>query len=252
MDAAWERFKAAPPSTWTTLFETEAKTLTPLLGQTGFKAWKGQALQPWHDLWQTEMAGVGTAMPSMTFSEWLAKPANRTKVKPQELLPFFRQPINETRGTFDMHDPVAVKRVLDAFALARGGPGDALLEFWRMSILTGPHTHIVNTASNVLNSAYHLLPRRGVEAAINIASFPTSSASRCGRRMRWCVTSARRRGTASSRPWPSASATRWHRGPRRPRWMSGATRSPPTGATRSPAATRRIGCGTRSIRSMSR
>jgi len=43
------------------------------------------------------------------------------------------------------------------------------MEFWRMSILTGPQTHLVNMGSNVLHAAYHALPRRAVEAAANTA-----------------------------------------------------------------------------------
>ena len=78
-----------------------------------------------------------------------------------------RDPIDERTGTFDIHDPVAVKRVMDAFAVARGGKMDALMEFWRMSILTGPQTHVVNISSNAMYSAYNLLPRRAAEATIN-------------------------------------------------------------------------------------
>jgi N12 class adenine-specific DNA methylase len=78
-----------------------------------------------------------------------------------------REPINETTGTFDLNDPKAVKAVMDAFALARGTKLDALMEFWRMSILSGPQTHIVNAASNMINSAYNLLPRRAAEATVN-------------------------------------------------------------------------------------
>lgn len=76
-------------------------------------------------------------------------------------------PINETTGTFDIHDPLSVRRVIDAFALARGTKADAMMEFWKASILTGPQTHIVNTTSNLLNAAYHALPKRASEALIN-------------------------------------------------------------------------------------
>lgn len=70
-------------------------------------------------------------------------------------------------GTFDLNDPIQVKAVLDAFALARGSKMDALMEYWRASILTGPQTHIVNIGSNLINAAYNLLPKRAAEAAIN-------------------------------------------------------------------------------------
>ena len=78
-----------------------------------------------------------------------------------------RDPIDERTGSFDLNDPVSVKAVMDAFAIARGGKMDALMEFWRMSILTGPQTHVVNLGSNTLHAAYNLLPRRAVEATIN-------------------------------------------------------------------------------------
>jgi hypothetical protein len=78
-----------------------------------------------------------------------------------------KAPILETTGTFDLNDPVSVKAVMDAFAHARGSKMDALMEFWRMSILTGPQTHIVNVGSNTLHAAYHLIPKRGAEALIN-------------------------------------------------------------------------------------
>lgn len=78
-----------------------------------------------------------------------------------------RPPIDERTGTFDLNDPVSVKAVMDAFAHARGSKMDALMEFWRMSILTGPQTHIVNVGSNTLHAAYHLIPKRGAEALIN-------------------------------------------------------------------------------------
>ena len=77
--------------------------------------------------------------------------------------------INETTGTFDLNDPAAMKEVINAFAFARGTKMDALMEFWRMSILTGPQTHLVNMGSNALYAAYNLLPRRAVEAAANTA-----------------------------------------------------------------------------------
>lgn len=70
-------------------------------------------------------------------------------------------------GLFDLNDPLAMKKVMDAFALARGTKFDALLEFWRMSILTGLQTHVVNISSNVLHGIYDLLPRRAVEAGVN-------------------------------------------------------------------------------------
>jgi hypothetical protein len=57
--------------------------------------------------------------------------------------------------------------VRNAFALARGSKMDAIMEFWRMSILTGLQTHIVNIGSNTMFAAYNLLPRRAAEASVN-------------------------------------------------------------------------------------
>lgn len=81
----------------------------------------------------------------------------------------FPEDVNETTGTFDLNDPAAMREVINAFALARGTKMDALMEFWRMSILTGPQTHIVNMGSNFMFAAYNAIPRRAVEAATNSA-----------------------------------------------------------------------------------
>ncbi len=159
LDEAWERFKASPLSDWGTLFETEAKNLAPMVGQVGFEEWKGKA----RDAWQARQPDLQLEPISDTAGDWAE---DRPFGGQGELI---RPPVNGTQGTFDMHDPVAVKRVMDAFAIARGGKMDALMEFWRMSILSGPQTHVVNTGSNVLNAAYNLLPRRAVEAGINNA-----------------------------------------------------------------------------------
>lgn len=44
---------------------------------------------------------------------------------------------------------------------------DALYEFWINALLSGPRTHMINTASNLVNIAYELGPKRMVEAAVN-------------------------------------------------------------------------------------
>jgi len=211
---AFERFRAADPSTWTSFWQEEMKNLVPLVGQKSFETFKGEAMKPWRDLWQTEMAGL-QPQSRVSFEDWAAQPIVREKTRTQKEL--FREPVLETTGTwddrrsfqgqgelmrekpsetagtwdkanpdpidkelfphrfgpeiapgvFDIHDPVQMKKVIDAFAIARGSKMDAVTEFWRASVLTGPQTHIVNTSSNVLNAAYHLLPRRAAEAAIN-------------------------------------------------------------------------------------
>jgi N12 class adenine-specific DNA methylase len=237
LDAAWERFKAAPPATWETFWQEEMKTLGPMVGQKSFEQFKGAALKPWTDLWQAEMEGIATPAARLSFDEWIAKPENadrfsaapemfseqessgmtpaqiaeldaaweRFKAMPpnrrrtfgQNEMPGLgwtdaqkaafeakmqgeisdwsqmrdlleaREGINGTTGTFDLNDPAAMMEVLTAFSTARATPGDALMEFWKMSILSGPQTHIVNVSSNTLFSAYNLLPRRAVEAGAN-------------------------------------------------------------------------------------
>lgn len=187
-DKLAEEFFARPMSSWRTLWQDEMKKLDPVNGK-NFDFKEADLIQPWKDLWQKEMPGVAWAEPQ--FKEWAGADATRkqavmdlfraklnelrgtwtkdeTRLNP-ELLPesSYRGEINETTGTFDIHDPVAVKRVIDAFALARGSKMDALVEFWRASILTGPQTHIVNAGSGGLNASYNLLPRRAVEATIN-------------------------------------------------------------------------------------
>lgn len=101
--AAFERFKNADPATWNTLFQTEAKTLAPLIGQVGFEEFKGKLLQPWRDRWQTEMDAITNPAGRITFDEWIAKPATRETARRERVL--FPQPINETTGTFDTTAP---------------------------------------------------------------------------------------------------------------------------------------------------
>ncbi|GAA5117112.1 phosphoribosyltransferase [Luteolibacter yonseiensis] len=189
LDEAFERFKEADPSTWSTFWQTEAKNLTPMIGQVAFEEFKGEAMKPWRDRWQTEMEGVATPAARISFDDWISKPSNAEKINRQEMLfpepineqkgdwnetrPFsgqgelMRESVNETTGTFNMNDPRAVKAVLDAYAIARGSKMDALMEYWRASILSGPQTHIVNAGSNLLNAAFNLIPKRAAEAAIN-------------------------------------------------------------------------------------
>lgn len=79
----------------------------------------------------------------------------------------FPENINETQGTFDLNDPLAMKEVAKAFSLARSTWGEKVMEYWKMSILTGPQTGIVNMSSNVMHAAYRALPRRAAEAGVN-------------------------------------------------------------------------------------
>ena len=107
------------------------------------------------------------ATPPASVTGATTQPATTPPSPAEPATPNVKQPILETTGTFDLNDPVSVKEVMDAFAQARGSKMDAIMEFWRMSILTGPQTHVVNVGSNLLNAAYNLLPRRGAEAAVN-------------------------------------------------------------------------------------
>ena len=212
IDAAFERFKNADPATWTTLFETESKTLAPLIGQVGFEEFKGRLLQPWKDRWQTEMDGIANPAARITFEEWIAKPSTKeTANRERDLFP---QPINETTGTFDttapnregslfpapinettgtwndtrpytsqgelireeistttglldFNDPLSVRNALREISTGRSSTMDRVMEWWRASILSGPQTAAVNTASNLSFGAFNAVPRRAVEASVN-------------------------------------------------------------------------------------
>jgi len=161
--AAIDRFIKAPPSTWRTLWQTDMKNLRPLFGQMPFDNFNSEYLAPWKTAWQEEL-GLWGLTPTDGFAEWYDKSKAGQRMTSGELFP---QDINETTGIFDLNDPKAMMEVRNAFALARGSKMDALMEFWRMSILTGPQTHLVNMGSNALYAAYNLLPRRAVEAGAN-------------------------------------------------------------------------------------
>jgi hypothetical protein len=212
IDAAFERFKNADPATWTTLFETESKTLAPLIGQVGFEEFKGRLLQPWKDRWQTEMDGIANPSARITFEEWIAKPSTQEIAKRERDL--FPEPINETTGTFDttapnregslfpapinettgtwndtrpytsqgelireeistttglldFNDPLSVRNALREISTGRSSTMDRVMEWWRASILSGPQTAAVNTASNLSFGAFNAVPRRAVEASVN-------------------------------------------------------------------------------------
>ncbi|MCE5310432.1 MAG: zeta toxin family protein [Acidobacteriales bacterium] len=78
-----------------------------------------------------------------------------------------REEVSTTTGTFDIHDPVSMLKVAEAFMVARGGKVDAIMEYWRMSILSGMQTHVVNIGSTALNIGFNLAPRRALEAMVN-------------------------------------------------------------------------------------
>ena len=198
LDAAWEKFKAAPPSRWFAFWQETTEKLKPLLGQTRFDDWKRGVLKPWTDLWQTEMAGIARPESKMTFEAWISKPPNQDKAARQERM--FKEPINETtgdwadgrpfsgqgqliriskeeqaafdektKGLFDVHNPIQIKVVADEMRRIHKDPSfmDKVMDFWQMSILTGLQTHVVNIGMNTVNSLYHMVPRRVVEAIVN-------------------------------------------------------------------------------------
>ena len=163
-----EDWAAQPLSQWKTLFETEMRDLQPQ-SRVSFEEWAKQAIPEPVKQWQDEMNLLPTA-DRMTFEEWAAKPrSTETFAAGADMFPTALEPINETTGTFDLNDPLAMKHVIDAFSVARGSLMDAIVEYWRMSVLSGPQTHVVNTGSNLLHSAYNLLPKRLVEAGVNTA-----------------------------------------------------------------------------------
>lgn len=165
-DMTLEEWAARPPQTWRTLFETEMGNLQPG-DRLSFEEWAAREFPESAKSWQSEMDLVPQEK-RMSLEEWATRPLQpSTAVPGPALFEDPKAPINETTGTFDLNDPKAVKAVMDAFALARGTKLDALMEFWRMSILSGPQTHLVNAASNTINSAYNLLPRRAAEATVN-------------------------------------------------------------------------------------
>lgn len=167
LEAKWrelaDKFRAAPLSTWRTLWQEEMERLGPIFG-TSFERARDEFIEPWKSLWQSEM-DLRPEGQRMSLEEWIEQPETRAKFQKQDDL--FAEPVLETTGTFDLNDPLAMKEVINAFALARGTKMDAIMEFWRASILTGPQTHIVNAGSNALNIAWDLLPRRATEATVN-------------------------------------------------------------------------------------
>ena len=117
-------------------------------------------------LWQFDMA-VTRPQSRITFDEWQAKPEAKAMKERQQRM--WKQPVSTTTGTLDMHDLLSVKRAYDMLHILRSSWFDKAIDFWRMAILSGPHTGIVNFGGNVVHSAYHLGPRRILEAGINDA-----------------------------------------------------------------------------------
>lgn len=188
IDAAFTEFKNADPSTWTAWWQETASKLTPMIGQTSFEQFKERVMKPWKDRWQTEMDGIAKASSRISFEVWISKPANTDKAKREkEMFPhpinettgtwndtrpysgqgeLFREEINETRGTFDVNDPIVMAEVVNEWARRNGSWINKLTEFYKMAILSGPQTMLVN-ASGGLYVGYDLTVKRATEAAWN-------------------------------------------------------------------------------------
>lgn len=97
-EARWkalaDKWRAAPFSTWRTLWQDEMNKLGPIFG-VSFERARDEFLAPWRALWQTEM-DLRPQEGRMTFEEWMEKPETREKWKKQPEL--FAEPINETTG----------------------------------------------------------------------------------------------------------------------------------------------------------
>jgi hypothetical protein len=140
-------------------------------------------------LWQWEMTAT-QPQSRISFEEWMARPATKARIERQarmwalpvstttgerstnpvdrdRLLPTRPDLVSTTTGALDMHDPASVLAAARELAATRASKTNKVLEFWRMSILTGFQTSVVNFASNAANSIYNLGPRRIIEAGVN-------------------------------------------------------------------------------------
>lgn len=170
---AWKRFQKAPPATWATFWQEEMKTLTPIVGATGFAEFQGDALQPWKDLWQAEMDAITDPAGRMTFEEWLDKPAADWTAKQIDLLderlwtPEQKAAWEEkTRGLFHPGDPAPLSDIANEWSRRNGSWINKATEWFKMSILSGPQTMLVNTSGG-LHVGYDLTLKRAVEATWN-------------------------------------------------------------------------------------
>lgn len=73
-------------------------------------------------------------------------------------------------------DPKKAMVVLDHLR-AKGKWSDALFEYWRNSILSGPTTHATNAIGNTAFAAWNLGPERVAEAAVNLFAGNKKAAS---------------------------------------------------------------------------
>jgi hypothetical protein len=120
--------------------------------------------QTWRPAWQGEMAITGE---NTSFDQWINKP--ETRARKTRLTRMSKQPVSTTTGELDMHDPLSVKRAFDEFNIHNASLFDKAVSIWRMGILSGLHTGIINFTGNVAHSQYNLWPRRLMEAGVNNA-----------------------------------------------------------------------------------
>lgn len=151
--AAIERFVNAPPSTWKAIRQ-ETAALFPQ--STGFP----------------ESYEEGENARRILSGLLLPDPINEETGTWDETRPFtgqgqlLRDPINETTGTFNMADPAPMAYLANEWASRNGSWINKLTEFYKMAILSGPQTMLVN-ASGGLFMAHDLTTKRAVEAAWN-------------------------------------------------------------------------------------
>jgi hypothetical protein len=87
-----------------------------------------------------------------------------------------RQGINIDDIDSIVADPKKAMVVLDHLR-AKGKWSDALFEYWRNSILSGPTTHATNAIGNTAFAAWNLGPERVAEAAVNLFAGNKKAAS---------------------------------------------------------------------------
>lgn len=151
--AAIERFVNAPPSTWKAIRQETAALFPEAKGfPEGYEAGEN-----------ARRILSGMLMPEDINEATGTWDETRPFTGQGELI---REPINETTGTFDMNDPVAVANVMNA--AGRGGLGlsTKLIEWYKMAILSGIQTMMVNTMGG-LHIGYLLGPQRALEAGWN-------------------------------------------------------------------------------------
>lgn len=134
LDQAWERFKGMPANQQRTLMQTESAAA----------------------LWTPEQKAAFEAKMQGEISDW-------TQMK--DLLEK-RQSINKTTGTFDMNNPQVMSHIANEWARRNGTWINKATEWFKMSILSGVQTILINALGG-LHVGYQVGPRRAMEAGWN-------------------------------------------------------------------------------------